>query len=149
LEEGEQSMEPSRRPVAAPVGNGRPGATLAPGERWRRSIGPITKWRVLALVALFGLTLVANQACQKKQVRLTKTQAIAKARPYAGFVPQRTQVRFIRQGINSKPYWAVSFSIPAKEGDGYVRLTTVRVNANNGKVAAVNREKGRQPSDLP
>jgi hypothetical protein len=143
-------MEPSRRPATAPAGDGRPAAgTLASGERWRRSIGPLGKGRLLVLVALFGLMLVANQACQKKQVRLTKSQAITKARPYAGFPPQRTQVRFIRQGINSKPFWAVSFSIPAKEGDGYLRLTTVRVDANTGKVAAVNREKGRQPSGLP
>ena len=74
---------------------------------------------------------------------------MAKARPYAGFVPQRTQVRFIRQGINARPYWAVSFSVPEKKGGGYLRLTTVRVNANTGKVEAVNRTKGRQPSGLP
>src|SRR5262245_10370209 len=143
-------MDPSRRHVTAPAGNGRPGpGTLPQGERWRRSIGPITKGRVLVLVALFGLLVVVNQACQKKQVRLTKTQAVVKARPYAGFVPQRTQVRFIRQGLNSRPFWAVSFSIPEKKGSGYLRLTTVRVDANTGKVVAVNRTKGRQSSGLP
>jgi hypothetical protein len=143
-------MEPPRRPVAHPAPDGGPPeGVLPPGARWRRSVGPITKGRVLVLVALFGLIVVADQTCQKKQVRLTKTQAVVKARPYAGFVPQRTQVRFIRQGLKSKPFWAVSFSIPEKKGGGYLRLTTVRVDANTGKVVAVNRTKGRQPSGLP
>ena len=143
-------MEPPRRPVAHSAGNGAPPRVGLPeGARWRQRVPPLTKGRIAVFVALFGLLLVANQARQKKQVRLSKTQAVAKARPYAGFVPQRTQVRFIRQGINSRPYWAVSFSIPEKKGDGYLRLTTVRVNANTGKVEAVNREKGPQPSGLP
>ena len=47
----------------------------------------------------------------------------------------------MRQGLNGHPFWAVSFSVPAPSGDGYSKLTTVRVDANNGKVAAVNRER--------
>ena len=47
----------------------------------------------------------------------------------------------MRQGLNGRPFWAVSFSVPAASGDGYARLTTVRVDANTGKVAAVNRER--------
>jgi hypothetical protein len=58
-------------------------------------------------------------------------------------------VRFIRQGVSARPFWAVSFSIPEKNGNGYLRVTTVRVDANTGKIAAVNREKGRQPAGLP
>lgn len=148
-------MEPPRRPVAQPAANGgpapgrRPPAILAPGERWRQTVAPLTKWRLLALVALFGLLLVVNQSCQKDQVRLTKAQAVQKARPAAGFVPQRVQIRLIRQGIKSRPFWAVSFSIPERKGGGYARVTTVRVDANTGKIAAVNREKGRQSSGLP
>ena len=37
--------------------------------------------------------------------------------------------------------YAVSFSVPARSGDGYARLTTVRVDANTGSVEAVNRER--------
>jgi hypothetical protein len=149
LEEVEPSMEPPRRPITDPPANGRPPArALAEGERWRKSVAPVTKWRLLAIVALFGLLLVVNFTCQKHQVRLTKAQAISLARPYAGFTPQRTQERLIRQGLKSRPYWAISFSIPDKKG-GYLRVTTIRVDANTGKVAAVNREKGPQSSGLP
>ena len=57
------------------------------------------------------------------------------------FRPTQTQVRLVRQGINAKPYWAVSLSIPTGP-EQYSRLTTVRVDANTGKVAAVNHEVG-------
>ena len=101
----------------------------------------ITRKGVAAVVALFAVTFVAAQSCQQSQVRLSKEQAIAKARPEAGFTPQRTQVRLVRQGLNGRPFWAVSFSVTARDGDGYSKLTTVRVDANTGKVESVNREE--------
>ncbi len=56
-------------------------------------------WKaVVGVVALFAVTLVAARSCQQAQVRLTKDQAIATARPEAGFAPERTQVRLVRQG---------------------------------------------------
>ena len=93
------------------------------------------------LVALFAVTVLVAQTCQRAQVRLTKDQAIATARTQADFRPTQTQVRLVRQGINSRPFWAVSLSIPLGN-DRYERLTTVRVDANTGKIAAVNREIG-------
>ena len=95
----------------------------------------------LAFVALIAVTVVAAQSCQQSQVRVTKERAIATARPQAGFTPERTQVRLVRQGLNGHPFWAVSFSVPGAVGDGYARLTTVRVDANTGEVEAVNRDR--------
>ena len=113
----------------------------SPEEDEYRRPARITRKGVAAIVALFAVTLVAAQTCQQSQVRLSKEQAIAKARPAAGFQPQRTQVRLVRQGINGHPFWAVSFSVTAPGGDGYSKLTTVRVDANTGKVASINREE--------
>jgi hypothetical protein len=101
----------------------------------------LTPRAVVGFVALLAVTFVAAQTCQQSQVRLSKEQAIARARPEAGFAPQRTQIRLVRQGLNGHPFWAVSFSVAAPSGDGYARLTTVRVDANSGKIAAVNRER--------
>jgi hypothetical protein len=105
----------------------------------RRPLRP-SKRGVLAILALFAVTAVAAQSCQQSQIRISKERAIETARPEAGFEPERTQVRLVRQGLNGHPFWAVSFSVPARDGDGYAELTTVRVDANNGEVAAVNRE---------
>ena len=52
--------------------------------------------------------------------------------PEAGFKPERTQVRLVRQGLTGHPFWAVSFSVPAPSGDGFAKLTTVRIDANTG-----------------
>ena len=100
----------------------------------------VTRRAVIGVVALLAVTVVAAGSCQQSQVRLTKEQAISTAQPQAGFTPERTQVRLVRQGLTGRPYWAVSFSVPAAGGEGYERITTVRVDANTGEVAAVNRE---------
>jgi len=101
----------------------------------------LTKRGIAAVVALIAATAIAAQSCQQAQVRVSKERAIATARPEAGFAPDRTQVRLVRQGLTAHPYWAISFSVPAASGDGYAKLTTVRVDANSGKVAAVNRDR--------
>jgi len=112
-----------------------------PAEEPPRAPRRLTRRGVLAFVALFALTVVVAQSCQQSQVRISEQRAIAIAEPRAGFEPARTQVRLVRQGLNGHPFWAVSFSVPAPSGDGYVRLTTVRVDANTGTIEAVNREQ--------
>jgi hypothetical protein len=101
----------------------------------------VSRRGVVGVVVLLAVTIFAAQSCQQSQVRVDKERAIATARPEADFTPQRTQIRLVRQGLTARPFWAVSFSIPAASGDGYARLTTVRVDANTGKVEAVNRER--------
>jgi uncharacterized membrane protein YkoI len=86
------------------------------------------------VLALFAVTFVAARACQEEQIVVDSDRAVAIASPEAGFTPERTQVRLVRQGLNGRPFWAISFS-----GDG--RVTTVRVDARTGTVAAVNRER--------
>jgi hypothetical protein len=100
-----------------------------------RAAGP--RWLPAALIAgLLVLIFVVSQSCQQSQVRFTKDQAIAKAERQVAFDPTRTQVRMVRQGLGSKPFWIVSLSIPREDG-GFARLAVVRVNANTGKVASV------------
>jgi hypothetical protein len=112
-----------------------------PAEDPPRRPARVTPRGVLAVVALLAVTAVAAESCQQSQIRISKERAIETARAEAGFEPQRTQVRLVRQGLEGRPFWAVSFSVPARTGDGYARLTTVRVDANTGKVEAVNRER--------
>ena len=92
-------------------------------------------------MAIFALTAVVAQTCQQSQVRIDEQQAIATAEQQVSFDPARTQVRLVRQGINSRPIWAVSLSVPDGAG-GFSRLTVVEVDANTGKVTAVTREVG-------
>ena len=92
----------------------------------------------MAVIAgVLVLAFVAAQTCQKGQIRVDKDQAIATAKQEIEFTPQRTQVRLLRQGITSKPYWIVSLSIPTDQNDVFRELALVKIDANNGKVHSV------------
>ena len=88
------------------------------------------------MVGLFAICLVVASSCQRHQIRITKETAIATATREADFRPQRTQVRLVRQGLNGRPFWAISLSIPNKNGNGYQRVSVARVDANTGKLVA-------------
>jgi hypothetical protein len=89
----------------------------------------------LVLVAAFAFA----QTCQKDQVRVSKDQAIETAREQVSFDPELTQIRMLRQGLGSKPFWIVSLSIPGEAEGTFKRIAVVRVDANTGKVEDVDR----------
>jgi Peptidase propeptide and YPEB domain len=93
-----------------------------------------------------ALTFVASRSCQQDQIRISKEQAIATAKRQVQFDPTRVQVRMLRQGLNSRPNWVVSLSIPASgavtqqavtQEQEFKELALVRVDANTGKVVDV------------
>jgi hypothetical protein len=88
------------------------------------------------VLGLFAICLVVASSCQRHQIRITKETAIATATRAADFRPQRTQVRLVRQGLNGRPFWAISLSIPNTSGKGYERVSVARVDANTGKLVA-------------
>jgi hypothetical protein len=93
------------------------------------------------LVAVLVAAFVFAQTCQQSQVRVSKEEAIATARDEVDFASQRTQIRLLRQGIQSEPFWIVSLSVPGEREDTFRRLATVRVDANTGEVVEVNRDR--------
>ena len=90
----------------------------------------------MLVVGLFAICLAVAASCQRHQIRITKETAIATATREADFRPQRTQVRLVRQGLNGRPFWAISLSIPKKDATGYERVAVARVDANTGKLVA-------------
>jgi Peptidase propeptide and YPEB domain len=93
------------------------------------------------VVGLALLTFVASRSCQQDQIRITKQQAIATAERQVQFDPTRVQIRMLRQGLNSRPNWVVSLSIPDSRAvtpeQKFKELALVRVDANTGKVVDV------------
>ena len=83
------------------------------------------------------VAFIAAQTCQKSSIRLDKNQALAKAEAQVDFTPKREQVRLLRQGLNSKPYWMVSLSRPGKQQGTFSKLAVFRINANTGKLERV------------
>jgi hypothetical protein len=96
---------------------------------------------VAVIVAVLVVAFIAAQTCQKSQIRVDKNRAIATAKERIDFTPQRTQVRLLRQGITSKPYWIVSLSIPTEQDDVFRRLALVKIDANTGKVDSVKQQR--------
>jgi hypothetical protein len=121
-------MSPTARPEV-----GRWGTPLTGG-------GP-TWLRVGVIIAVLVLAFVAAQTCQKSSIRLDKNQAIAKATQRVDFKPTRTQIRMLRQGITSQPYWVVSLSRRGKRPGTFSELAVVRINANSGKVETVRQQR--------
>jgi hypothetical protein len=89
------------------------------------------------IAGLLVLAFAVSRGCQQSQVRVTKEQAIASAERQVDFDPTRTQIRLLRQGLGSKPFWIVSLSVPRAGGRTFRELAVVRVDANTGKIAEV------------
>jgi hypothetical protein len=87
------------------------------------------------------LAFVVAQTCQQSQIRYTKEQAIAVAKRQIDFTPDRTQIRLVRQGITSEPFWIVSLSVAGDEEDSFRELALVKIDANNGKVDSVRQQR--------
>ena len=88
------------------------------------------------MLGLFAVCLVAANSCQRHQIRVSKETAIVTATRAADFRPQRTQVRLVRQGLNGRPFWAISLSTPAKGATRSERVSVARVDANTGELVS-------------
>ena len=119
-----------------------PAAQAEPG-RWggRRTGGGPTWLRVAVIVGVLVAAFVVAQTCQQSQIRLSKDQAIAKAEREIDFEPNSTQIRLLRQGLQSEPFWIVSLSIKGDAENSFRELAIVRIDANTGKVESVRQQR--------
>jgi hypothetical protein len=111
--------------------------------RWgtRLTGGGPTWLRVAVIAAVLVVAFVASQTCQKSSIRVEKDEAIAKATEQVDFKPMSTQIRLLRQGLSSKPFWIVSLSVPGQREGTFSELAVVRINANTGKVETVKQQR--------
>jgi hypothetical protein len=100
----------------------------------------VTWPRVLVIVGVLVLAFVVAKSCQQSQVRVTKEQAIATAKREVDFTPRIANVRLLRQGLSSKPFWFVNLSA-GRNADLPRRLSVVKIDANTGKVEEVDRQR--------
>jgi hypothetical protein len=114
-------------------------AAGAEAGRWGTRLTPKQPaWvRVGVVVVILAAAFLVAQTCQKSQIRFNKEQAIATADRQVDFKPQRTQIRLLRRGLNSKPYWIVSLSTPGQRAGTFHNLAVIRIDANTGKVVEV------------
>jgi hypothetical protein len=80
--------------------------------------------------------LVVARGCAGAGSEIPKEEAIEIAQREVDYRPDRTQVRLVRQGFQSRPFWAVSLSTLDARGD-LDRVTVVLVDARTRAVAEV------------
>lgn len=90
------------------------------------------------MAGLLALGFVLVHVVDQRGARVGQDEAVAIARKQIDFVPEDYQIRFLRRGIPSRGYWAVSFFI-RKPAGGYDRVTVVLVDAASGRVTEVRR----------
>ena len=98
---------------------------------------PTPRAGIIFVAVLLLAALLVTRGCQDRDVRIDDEQAVATAREAIDFEPERTAVKFLRQGVRSQPAYAVSFS-RGREGEPEARLVTVLVDAREGDVEEVN-----------
>jgi hypothetical protein len=90
------------------------------------------------MVGLLLIGLVLTRVLGKTHPRVSKAEAVEIARPEVDFTPQGHNIRLLRRGIPSRPYWVISFWIRNGSG-GYKRITVVVVDSSSGRVTEVRR----------
>jgi hypothetical protein len=90
----------------------------------------------MAALLVAGLALVHFGTQGSKKV--SKQDALVIARPHIDFTPTGHQIRFLRRGIPPQGFWIVTYYVRDDLG-AYKRVTTVFVDASNGKVTEVRR----------
>jgi NAD(P)H-flavin reductase len=96
---------------------------------------------VLVVVGVLVLAFFVARSCQQAQVRISKETAIVTAKREVDFAARRANVRLLRQGLNSKPYWFVNLSVPGGQEGSIRRLSVVKIDANSGKVVEIDRQR--------
>jgi hypothetical protein len=87
-------------------------------------------------VGVLLLALIVSRGCAGAGSEISKEEAIEIARGEVDYRPDRTQVRLVRQGFQSRPFWAVSLSTIDARG-ATDRVTVVLVDARTREVAEV------------
>jgi len=113
----------------------------SPGRR-RRGMPPRA---LVVFVAFAVIALLASRTCGSAGKPVTQQQAVEIARKQIDYQADGVNVRFLRRGVSEHPFWAVSLWTRGG-GGGYDRITVVVVDAEDGSVAQVNRERPR-PGD--
>jgi hypothetical protein len=90
------------------------------------------------MVGLLLVGVVLTRVLGKTRPHVSEAKAVQIARPKVDFTPQGHNIRLVRRGIPSRPYWVISFWIKKSTG-GYKRITVVLVDSDNGRIVEVRR----------
>lgn len=99
----------------------------------RRDLRDSTAFRVGALLLVLGVAFLAARSCGASGQDVSSSEAVELAEQRADLDPERVQVRFVRQGVPPRGYWAVSLYTLDRDGRPE-RVEVFLVDAETGDV---------------
>ena len=106
------------------------------GSERGRSLRDRPLFRVAALAQVLLLAVVASRSCASRDTEISQEEAVEIARDQIDYEPDRVGVRFLPQGFQSRPSWAVSLSTENAQGE-LTRVTVVVVDGETGEILEV------------
>ena len=102
--------------------------------------------RVAVLAGVLLLAFFVARGCEDKDV--SQEEAVTTSKEAIDFEATYTQVRFLRQGINRRPFWFVSLSIPigfaGDRADLFAALAVVQIDAETGEITSIREQSEEQ-----
>ncbi len=95
--------------------------------------------RIVVILVVLAVAFIALKTCASRDSDISQEEAVEIAEQEIDFEPDRTMVRFTPRGIESRPFWAVSFSLLDANAQPE-RITVVLVNATTGEVEEIRRQ---------
>jgi hypothetical protein len=106
------------------------------GSEHGRSFRDRPVFRVAALAFVLLLAFLVSRTCGSRDTEISQEEAIEIAQDQIDYEADRVGVRFLPQGFQSRPSWAVSLSTEDAEGR-LTRVTVVVVDGRTGDVLEV------------
>jgi hypothetical protein len=106
------------------------------GNEHARSLRDRPLFRVAALALVLLLAFLASRSCASRDTEISQDEAVEIARDEIDYEPDRVGVRFLPQGFQARPSWAVSLSTEDAEGR-LTRVTVVVVDGRTGEILEV------------
>ena len=106
------------------------------GSARGRSLRDRPVFRLAALLLVLLAAFLVSRSCGSRDTEISQEEAIEIARDEIDYEPNRVGVRFLPQGFQSRPSWAVSLSTENAEGE-LTRVTVVVVDGRTGEILEV------------
>jgi hypothetical protein len=112
--------------------------TTDAGSERERSLRDRPLFRIAALLLVLLVAFLASKSCASRDTEVSREEAVEIARDEIDYEPDEVGVRFLPQGFQSRPSWAVSLSTVDGEGEP-TRVTVVVVDGETGEIMEVRR----------
>jgi hypothetical protein len=113
-------------------------ATLPTDAGTARGLRDRPLGKVAIVLAVLVAAFIVSKSCGAVGDEISQEQAVAIARQEIDYEPERVMVRLLKQGLKSRPYWAVSLATFTDTG-ALERATVVVVDARSGDVTQIRR----------